>query len=101
MRFELWSAASGNRIGTFDGIEELGAVVREFAEANGENAIANLFAEGWAPLAQTPAIVLTGHDLLTLASPLVRTYASNTSSSQVQSATSSRQVRSSRLAIAV
>jgi hypothetical protein len=72
MKYELWNAASGNRLGSFEGLGELAAVVREFAELNGENAIADLFAEGWLPNAVAPNDSLDAASLRRLALPLVR-----------------------------
>jgi len=99
MRYELWSAESGNRLGGFDSLDELSVVVREFGELNGEASIADLFAEQWPLGANAPSITLTGHDLLRLALPLIRTYASKSSAPAI--ASGSRQIRYGRLAIAL
>ncbi len=99
MKYELWSAESGNRLGGFDNLDELTAVVREFGEINGEPSIAELFAEQWPTGASAPSRILTGHDLLRLARPLVRTYASHQSAQAIASA--SRQIRYGRVEIAV
>lgn len=74
MKYELWSAASGNRLGSFDGIRELAAVVSEFAELNGEDAIDDLFAEGWQANAVGPSAAIDSASLRRLAHPIVRSY---------------------------
>jgi hypothetical protein len=101
VKYELWSAESGNRLGGFDSLDELGAVVREYGELNGEPSIADLFAEQWRLGANAPSRILTGHDLLRLALPLVQTraYGSRSAAQAVES--SSRQIRYGRVEIAV
>jgi len=99
MKYELWSAESGNRLGGLDSLDELSAAVREFGELNGEASIADLFAEQWPTGANAPSIILTGHDLLRLARPLVRNYASKQSAQSISSG--SRQIKFGRVEIAI
>lgn len=72
MKYELWDADSGNRIGGFDGMKELGRVVRAYAELNGEESIDVLFAEGWEAGAAQPSEQLDALSLRRLALPLIR-----------------------------
>ncbi len=101
MKYELWSAESGNRLGGFDNLDELSAVVREYGDLNGEASIADLFAEEWPLGAHAPGITLTGHDLLRLARPLIRTYTAIPPTQASASGTASRQVKYEPGAIAV
>jgi hypothetical protein len=103
MRYELWNAASGNWLATVDSLDELTAVVREYADLNGEGSIDDLFARGWPVGANAPARTLTPHDLLRVAQPLIRTrsYGLQAASPAVASGSSSRQVRYPPTAIAV
>jgi hypothetical protein len=101
MKFELWSAESGNRLGGFDNLDELGAVVRDYGELNGEQSIADLFAEQWPFGAHDPSRILTGHDLQRLARPMVRTRTYTSAPATQAVASASRQIRYGLVEVAV
>ncbi len=101
MKYELWSAESGNRLGGFESLDELSAVVREYGELNGEASIADLFAEEWPLGANVPGITLTGHDLLRLVRPLIRTYSTDPPAQAPAVSSASRQVKYEPFEIAV
>lgn len=97
MKYELWSAESGNRLGSYDGLDELTAVLRAYAELNGAETIEDLFAREWPAGAAAPAGVLTGDELRVLTD--VRLY--EVSALPVRTATGARPIHVGRAAAAL
>jgi hypothetical protein len=98
MRYDLWSAASGNRLGDFDSYDELAKVIREFAELNGVDAVDDLFAQTWPAGALQAAGLIGPAELLKLARPFVKTYVLTP---LVGASTSTRQSNVSRTLIPI
>ena len=74
MNIELWKADSGNLIGQYAGLDQLGQVLRDLAELNGPHALDDLFAEVWTASAESEPVASWSGDALRQLATTAPTY---------------------------